>query len=100
MTIERQTGQMPTDLTELRRASWCRKTDPMHMAVDVEVVVLHPDGMIEVQEAVGRFLPERRHRPEPRRQLVTEMVVAVTAGNRRGVQFQHRNHLQRLRCGL
>jgi hypothetical protein len=91
---------MSGDLTEFRPAPGCRKTDPMHMAVDVEVAVLHPDGMIEVQESVGQFLPERRYRPDPRRELVTETVVAVTAGNRRGIQFQHRKHLQGLRCGL
>src|SRR5260370_364129 len=72
----------------------------MHMAIDVEVAVLHPDGMIEVQEAVGQFLPERRNRPDPRRELVAKTVVAVPAGNRRGIQFQHRKHLQGLRCGL
>ncbi len=65
--IEPQTGQVSAELVELRPAAGCRKTDPVHMAVDVEVAVLHPDGKIEVQEAVGQFLPERRYRPQARR---------------------------------
>ena len=54
----------------------------MHVAVDVEVPVLRPGGMIEVQESVGQFLPECRYPLDPRRELLAETVVAVTAGNR------------------
>ena len=98
--IERQTGQIAVDLVQFRRAARFRNTDPVHMLVDVELWILHPGGVIGVAESWRQLLPELRNRPHALRQLRTETVVGVTAGNGRGVQSRHDQHLQGLDRGL
>ena len=69
---------------------------PVQMAVDVKVLVLHPHWMVEVERAVGQLVAELRHRVDAHRQLVAQLLEAVAAGDRRGVQLQDRAHVKRL----
>ena len=66
----------------------------------VEILVLHPHRVVEVEPAVGELLAELRHRLDPQAEFVAQPVEGVAAGDRRGVQLQDRAHVQGLRCGF
>ena len=77
-----------------------RQADAVQVPVDVEVLVLHPHRVIEVEAVVGEFLAELRHRLDPQTERVAQPVEGVAAGDGRGVDLQDRAHVQRLRGGF
>jgi len=72
----------------------------VHVAFNVEVLVLYPDWMVEVEEAVGQLLPKCRDGRDPERELLAQTFEAVAARNGGRVQFQHRAHMQWLGRGF
>jgi hypothetical protein len=64
--------------------------------VDVEVVVLHPHRVVEVERTVGELLAESRHSLDAQRHFVFEAVERVAARHGRGIEFQNGAHVQRL----
>ena len=56
---------------QLAAAARRGQPDAVQVPVDVEVLVLHPHRMVEVQRAVGELLAELRHRLEPQRQFAS-----------------------------
>ena len=98
--VQRQTRDMTADLRQLRSPARWRQTDAVQMPIHVEVVVFHPDRMIQIQRAVGQLLAELGHRLDPQRQFVAEPVEGVAAWHRRRVELQNRADMQRLRWGF
>ncbi len=80
--VQRQPGDVTADLGQFRAPTRRWQPDAVQMAIHVEVVVFHPDRMIEIQRAVGQLLPELRHCLDPERQLVAQPVEGVSAGHR------------------
>ncbi len=72
----------------------------MQVPVDVEILVVHPHRMVEVEPAVGELLPELRHRLDPQAERVAKPVEGVAAGHGRGVELEDRAHVQGLLCGF
>ena len=81
-----------------RRPPGDGQADAVQMPVDVEVLVLHPHRVVEVEPVVGELLAELRHRLDPQGEFVAQPVEGVAAGHRRGVELQDRAHMQWL-CG-
>ena len=72
----------------------------MQVALHVEVLVLHPHRVVEVEEAVGELLPESRDRGDPQGHFVAQALEAVSARDGGRVQLQHRTDVQRLGRGF
>ena len=70
---------MTADLGQLVPPTGWRQADAVQMPTHVEVVVVHPDRMIQVQRAVRELLAELRHGLDPDRQLVAEPIKGVAA---------------------
>jgi hypothetical protein len=47
------------------------------MAVEDEVLVIHPHRMVEIQRAVGQLLAKLRYRLDAERQRVTQQVEGI-----------------------
>ena len=95
--VQRQRRDMAADLREFGPAARRRQPDAMQMAVDLEVVVIHPDRMVEVQRTVGELFAELRHRLDAERQRVAQPVEGVAARHRRRVQLHDRANMHGLR---
>ena len=98
--VQRQRRDVAADLGELDAAARGGQADAVQVPVDVEVLVLHPHGVVEVQPVVGELLAELRHGLDAQRERVTQAVERVTAGHGRGVDLEDRAHVQRLRGGF
>ncbi len=48
------------------------QSDAVQMPVDVEVLVVDPHRMVEVEPAVGELLAELRHRLDPQPEFVAQ----------------------------
>jgi len=91
---------MAADFRQLAAPARRRQSDAVQVAVDVEVLVVHPDRVIEIQRAVGQLLAELRHRLQTQGQRLAQAVEGVAAGHRRRVQLDDRANMHRLRGGL
>jgi len=98
--VQLQRGDVPADLGQLDAAARARQPDPVHVPVDVEIRVLDPYRVVEVERRVGQLLAELRHGRDALAEHLPHLVEAVAARNGGGVEFQHRAHVQGLLGGL
>lgn len=63
--------------------------DAVNVPVDVEVGVGNPCRVVEIEARVGKLLLKGRDSAHAHPQCLAEPFEVVTAGNRRGIQFQH-----------
>ena len=96
-TVQRQRRDMAADFRQLGPAARRRQTYAVQMAIDVEVVVIHPDRMVEIQRIVGELFTELWHRLHTERQRVAQPVEGVAARHRRRVQLHDRANMHGLR---
>ena len=98
--IERQRCDVAADLGEFDTTARRRQADAVQVSVDVEVLVLHPHRVVEVQPVVRQLLPELGHRLDSQFESVAQPVERVTAGHGRGVDLEDRAHVQWLGGGF
>ena len=72
----------------------------MQVAVHVEVLVLYPHRVVEVEETVRELFPERRDRGDPQGHFLAQSLEAVSARDSGRVQLEHRADVQRLGRGF
>ena len=99
-TVQGQGRQVAADFGQLGPATRRGQADAVQVAFDVEVFVLHPHRVVEVQKAVSQFLPEGRNRRDAQRQFIAQTFEAVATRNGGRVQLQHRAHMQGLGGGF
>jgi len=80
---------MPAYFGQLPAAARRRQADAVEMTRQVEVLVLDPHRMVQVQLGIGELCPELRQRLDPRRQIVMESIEGVATGNRGRVQLDY-----------
>ena len=98
--INGQAAQRSAHLGEFSRPTGLPQCDAVHVTRDVEVGVANPGRMVEIEDSCRQLLLKRGHRKHPHAQFVEESLIAVTAGNRRGVEFQYGENLHGLVVGL
>ena len=73
---------------------------PVHMPFDVEIAVLDPHRMVEVQDRVPHLSTERRQRTDPSLQLVAHLRERITPLHRLGIQLDQPDDVHQLRPRL
>ncbi|COW33920.1 Uncharacterised protein [Mycobacterium tuberculosis] len=97
VTVQRQPGDVPTDLGQLATPSGRGHSDPAQVVPDLKIVVVHPHGVIQVKLGIGELHPKFGRRLDILLQRGMKPAVRVAARHRRGVQLQDAAHVQRLR---
>ena len=99
VAVQRQPGDVATDLGQLAPPSRRRHTDAVQMAPQLEILVVDPHRMIQVQLVVGELHPKFRHRAHAVDHVAAKPAVRVAPRHRRGIQLENTAHIQRLcRC--
>jgi len=81
---------------ELLAAAGAGHRDPVHVPVDVELGVVDPDRVVEVQHGVVQFPPEDGHALRPGGELRLEGLEVVPARDRRDVEDDQPADVQEL----
>ncbi|SIK89941.1 Uncharacterised protein [Mycobacteroides abscessus subsp. abscessus] len=76
---------MSAHVRDLGLAAGRGQTDVMQVTVDVEVVVVDPHRVIQIQPAIGEFLPEGRDALDAFGQLGPQFLERVATRNGCGV---------------
>ncbi|GAA3182737.1 hypothetical protein GCM10020255_077580 [Rhodococcus baikonurensis] len=79
--IQRLAGDVSGKFRQFRVRSRRGYRGPMAMPLDVEIVVVDPDRVVEIEARIFEFAPEGRHGGHPRVQLAEELPVVVAARN-------------------
>ena len=81
---------------EFERSAGCGYRHPVHMAFDVEVPVLHPDRMIEIDDRVVHLAPEGRQGTDPAREFVPHLLERVPAFDGVRIEFDQPHDVHQL----
>ena len=98
--VERNPGDVRAEIGELLLTTGRRHCHPVHMPLDVEVAVLDPHRVVEIEDRVPDLSTERRQRPDPSFQLVTHLRERITPLHRLGIQLDQPDDVHQLRPRL
>ena len=99
VAVQRQPGDIATDLGQLAPPSRRRHTDTAYVAPQLETLVVDPHRVIQVQLVVGQLHPKFGHRTHALDHFAAKPAVRVAPRHRRGIQLENAAHIQRLcRC--
>ena len=98
--VERQAGEVPGQLDQLVVPAGLRQREPVHVPVDVEVLVLDPDRVVELERDLAQLARERGHVVHPGVDLVAEGVERVRLRHRARIQHDQPAHVHELLGGL
>ena len=99
--VQRDAGEVAAQVRQLAVTTRRGHRHPVHVPVDVEVVVDHPHRVVDPQGHLLELAVEHRDVGDPALELVTELIEVVAAsGDRLRVQDDHPAHVQQLRRGL
>ena len=98
--LDRHTDERPAHFGQFLRTAGVPDGDAVNVPVDVEVGVGNPCRVVEIEARVGKLLLKGRDSAHAHPQCLAEPFEVVTAGNRRGIQFQHCEQLHGLISGL
>src|SRR6185312_1540078 len=100
MAIQRQRRDVATRRRELAATSRAGQPDAVNMSLELEIVVIDPHRVIEVELTVSELQVKFGHCADTQRHRVAESLKAVTARHCRRVQLHHTAHVHRLRRSL
>ncbi|BDH55640.1 hypothetical protein MTP03_05790 [Tsukamurella sp. PLM1] len=91
---------MGTQFRELLAPAGGRDRDPVHVRLDVEGLVLHPYGVIEVDDRIVQLAAERGHGGDAAGKLGPQVLEPVSALDGAGVQLEDAAHVHQLGARL
>ena len=98
--IERHRGDLGGDLCQLSSSTRRRAGDPTHVTVELEVGILDPDRVVELERHFDEPSAERRHDLQPVRHVLLEPVERVAVAHRGHVVDADERDLHVARSGL
>lgn len=98
--VEPLPGDVRAHLGELAVVARRGQADPVHMVVEVEILVLDPHRMVQVPEWIVEFAAERRDQRDAFGEAALELRERVAAGHGRAVEGEQAADVQDLRGRL
>ncbi len=98
--VQRDAGHVAAQVGQLALTAGRGQRHPVHVPVDVEVVVVDPDRVVDAERHLLELAVEHRHAVDPPLELVLELAEVVAARDRRGVEHDHAADVQQLRRAL
>jgi len=93
-TIQRLARDVSGELCQFRVCAGSRYRGPMAVPLDVEIVIVDPHGVVEIETGIFEFAPEGRHGGHSRVQLAKQLPVVVAARDGRGVEQDKSTNVQ------
>ena len=91
--VERSAEDVGRELGQLGGAAGSRQGRPSHVVVDVEVGVLDPQRVVELERDLDEAPPERRQQVEPALDELDHLLEGVAAGDGGRVEDGRRRHV-------
>ena len=91
--VQRGAGDLPGHLAQLAAAAGGGAADAADVEVQVEVRVLDPERVRQVERHLAEPAGERRHQVEPASDELLEVLERVAAGDGAGVQHHRHGHV-------
>ena len=91
--VDRRRGDLPGQSGQLTAPAGRRAHHAVHVGVEVEVGVLDPHGVVEVEGDLDQAPPERGDQGDPLADRLLDRLEAVAAGHRRGVVDAGHGHV-------